>query len=43
MLLIKPLMFYWQGFSELYPPLAMKKLEKYREELLAFYDFPSLH
>ncbi|MGP1924179.1 MAG: hypothetical protein ACTS73_04530 [Arsenophonus sp. NEOnobi-MAG3] len=39
MLLIKPLIFVGKVFSEV-STSAMKKLEKNREELLAFYEFP---
>ncbi|MGP1923659.1 MAG: hypothetical protein ACTS73_01525 [Arsenophonus sp. NEOnobi-MAG3] len=41
--LITPLIFADKAFSELSILCSDKKLEKDREELLAFYDFPSEH
>ncbi|MGP1925061.1 MAG: transposase [Arsenophonus sp. NEOnobi-MAG3] len=40
--IITQFIFCWQYFSKV-SPAAMKKLKKNREELLAFYNFPSAH
>ncbi|MGP1923963.1 MAG: hypothetical protein ACTS73_03310 [Arsenophonus sp. NEOnobi-MAG3] len=38
--LIKPLMFYWEGFQQSVVFCSDKKAGNDRKELIIFYDFP---